>query len=104
MDISQLKKSADLSYDTAVSKRNALERAESRQLIAQHGHLFRADAHTICLVKTLMEGRDSFFMLDANNNPVEIKDPNAFLSRLIERNQESLNSYHQTYLDLSKKV
>lgn len=104
MDISQLKKSADLSYDTAVAKRNALERAESRQLIAQDGHLFRADAHTICLVRTLMEGRDSFFMLDANNNPVEIKDPNDFLSRLIERNQESLNSYHQTYLDFSKKV
>lgn len=104
MDISQLKKSADLSYDTAVAKRNALERAESRQLIAQDGHLFRADAHTICLVRTLMEGRDSFYMLDANNNPVEIKDPNDFLSRLIERNQESLNSYHQTYIDFSKKV
>jgi hypothetical protein len=104
MDISQLKKSADLSYDTAVAKRNALERAESRQLIAQDGHLFRADAHTICLVRTLMEGRDSFYMLDANNNPVEVKDPNNFLTRLIERNQESLNSYHQTYIDFSKKV
>ena len=104
MDISQLKKSADLSYDKAVAKRNALERAESRQLIAQDGHLFRADAHTICLVRTLMEGRDSFYMLDANNNPVEVKDPNNFLTRLIERNQESLNSYHQTYIDFSKKV
>jgi len=104
MDISQLKKSADLSYDTAVAKRNALERAESRQLIAQDGHLFRADAQTICLVRTLMEGRDSFFMLDANNNPVEINDPNNFLTRLIERNQESLNSYHQIYLDFVKKV
>jgi hypothetical protein len=104
MDISQLKKSADLSYDTAVAKRNALERAESRQLIAQDGHLFRADAQTICLVRTLMEGRDSFFMLDANNNPVEIKDPHDFLGRLIARNQESLNSYHQTYIDFSKKV
>jgi hypothetical protein len=103
MDISELKKSAELSYDIAVAKRNALERAESRQLMAQDGHLFRADAETICLVKTLMEGRDSFFVLDANKNPCEIKDPNDFLRRLVQRNQETLNAYHQIYTTFSKK-
>ena len=103
MDIYELKRKADLSYDIAVAKRNALERAESRQLIAQDGHLFRADAHTICLVRTLMEGRNSFFMLDVNNNPCEIKNPSDFLSTLTARNQESLNAYHQTYLSLQNK-
>ena len=53
MDIGELKKQADLSYDISVAKRNALERAESRQIFAYNGHLFRADAETICLVQTL---------------------------------------------------
>ena len=37
MDIGELKKQADLSYDISVAKRNALERAESRQIFAYNG-------------------------------------------------------------------
>ena len=95
MDIGELKKQADLSYDISVAKRNALERAESRQIFAYNGHLFRADAETICLVQTLKQHKDSFYILDTNNNPCEIKDPANFLNKLIERNQETLTAYHQ---------
>ena len=95
MDIGELKKQADLSYDISVAKRNALERAESRQIFAYNGHLFRADAETICLVQTLKQLKDSFYILVTNNNPCEIKDPANFLNKLIERNQETLNAYHQ---------
>ena len=94
-EIGELKKQADLSYDISVAKRNALERAESRQIFAYNGHLFRADAETICLVQTLKQHKDSFYILDTNNNPCEIKDPANFLNKLIERNQETLNAYHQ---------
>ncbi len=52
MNIGELKQKADLSFDITVAKKNALERAESRQIIAYNGHLFRADPQTICLVKT----------------------------------------------------
>ena len=48
MDIGELKQKADLSYDISVAKKNALERAVSRQIFAYNGHLFRADAQTIC--------------------------------------------------------
>ena len=97
MNIGELKEQADLSYDIAVAKKNALERAESRQIIAHNEHLFKADAQTICLVKTLSEQKDSFFILDTNNNPCEIKDPADFLNKLIERNQETLNAYSQIH-------
>ena len=103
MDINELKKQSDLSYDIAVAKRNALERAHSRQVIAYNEHLFRADPQTICLVRTLSESSDNFFVLDTNNNPVEINDPKGFLEILIKRNQESLNSYHNTYKTFTKK-
>jgi len=43
MDIRELKQQSDLSYDTAVAKRNALEKAHARQVLAYDGHLFRAD-------------------------------------------------------------
>ena len=103
MDIHELKKQSDLSYDTAVAKRNALEKAHSRQVVAYREHLFRADPTTICLVRTLKESQDSFYLLDTNSNPVEITDPAGFLSILVERNQESLNAYHQIYKTFTKK-
>ena len=103
MDIGSLKKESDLSFDVAIAKRNALEKAHSRQIMVYNEHIFRADPHTICVVRTLKETQDTFFILDTNNNPVEITDPGDFLSRLIERNQESLNSYHQMYKTFENK-
>ena len=103
MDIGELKKQSDLSYDIAVAKRNALEKAHSRQVIVYNEHIFRADPQTICLVKTLKETVDKFFILDTNNNPVEIQDPEDFLKKLIERNQECLSSYHQMYKTFERK-
>ncbi len=37
MDIRELKKQSDLSYDTAVAKRNALEKAHNGQVLAYNG-------------------------------------------------------------------
>lgn len=103
MDIRDLKKQSDLSYDIAVAKRNALEKAHSRQVLAYDGHLFRADPQTICLVRTLKESNEKFFILDTNSNPVEVQDAEDFLSKLIERNQETLNTYHQMYKTFTKR-
>ena len=95
MDIRSLKLQSDFSYDIAVAKRNALEKAHSRMVMAYNGNLFRADANTIGIVRTLKESNDTFFLLDTNNNPVEISEPKEFLKKLIERNQEAISSYHQ---------
>ena len=103
MDIGELKKQSDLSYDIAIAKRNALEKAHSRLIIVYNEHIFRADPQTICLVKTLKETVDKFFILDTNNNPVEIQDPEDFLKKLIERNQECLSSYHHMYKTFERK-
>ena len=103
MDIRSLKQQSDLSYDVAVAKRNALEKAHSRQVLAYNGNLFRAAPQTICLVRTLKEPHSTFFVLDTTNNPVEIKDADDFLNKLIERNQEALNTYHQMYETFTKK-
>jgi len=103
MDIRSLKQQSDFSYDVAVAKRNALEKAHSRQVLAYNGNLFRADPQTICLVRTLKETHSTFFVLDTNNNPVEIKNADDFLNKLIARNQEALNAYHQMYETFTKK-
>ena len=103
MDIRSLKQQSDLSYDIAVAKRNALEKANSRQILVYNEHIFRSDPQTICLVKTLKENNSTFFILDSNNNPVEITDADDFLERLIERNQEALNAYHRMYETFTKK-
>jgi len=66
-------------------------------------HIFRADAETICLVSTLKEHNDHFFVLDSNSNPVEIDDPKEFLELLISRNQEAINAYHQMSKTFAKR-
>ena len=104
MDIGELKKQSDLSYNIAVAKRNALEKAHSRQILVYNEHIFRADPQTIGLVRTLNETLDKFFVLDTNNNPVEIQHPKEFLQKLIEKNQECLSSYHQMYKTFERKV
>ena len=104
MDIGALKKQSDLSYDIAVAKRNALEKAHARLVVVYNEHVFRADPETINLVKTLAEVHTSrFYVLDSNNNPVEISNPQEFLQILLQRNQEAISSYHQMSKTFEKK-
>ena len=67
MNVGELKQKADLSYDISVAKKNALERAESRQIIAHNEHLFKADAQTICLVKSLFLESNHELMVQQEN-------------------------------------
>jgi hypothetical protein len=103
MDIQSLKQQSDLSFDRAVAKKNALERAKSRQVIAYQNHLFLADAATINLVSALKQQYKEFFILDSNDNPCKISDADELLKLLIERNQETLNLYHQLHEQLKSK-
>ena len=103
MDIGNIKKHSDLNFEVAQAKSNALEKMRSRQLLAYNERLFKADANTINLVGTLKQNNKDFFVFDVNENHCQIKDPEDFLSKLIERNQETLNAYHQLHEDLSKK-
>jgi len=103
MDIGNIKKHSDLNFEVAQAKKNALEKMRSRQLMAYNERLFMADAHTISLVSTLKLHNKDFYVLDVNDNPCHVEDPNDFLNKLIERNQETLNSYQQLHQDLAKK-
>ena len=103
MDIGNIKEHSDLNFEVAQAKKNALEKLRSRQLMAYNERLFIADANTINLVSTLKQHSKDFYVLDVNDNPCHVKDPNNFLNKLIERNQETLNSYQQLHQDLAKK-
>tara|TARA_Y100001937_G_scaffold49969_1_gene69575 strand:- start:1102 stop:1416 length:315 start_codon:yes stop_codon:yes gene_type:complete len=99
MDIDQLKDISDRSYRIAVTKKNALEKARSSMVLAYSGHLFQADAQTINLVQVLKSKHQKFVVLDSNENPMMVEDADDFLNRLIEKQQEALNTYHQSYID-----
>ena len=103
MDIGTLKDYSDQAYDLAQTKKNALEKMRSRQIVAYNGRLFRADAQTINVVQTYKAHSKKFYMLDTNDNTCHITDPDEFLRILIERNQETLNIYHQLHEDLKNK-
>ena len=103
MDIGTLKDYSDLAHNLHQMKKNALEKMRSRQVVVYNGRLFRADADTINVVQTFKAHSKEFYMLDTNDNPCHIIDPDEFLRILIERNQETLNTYHQLHEDLKNK-
>lgn len=103
MDIGKLKKYSDLAHDLNVTKRNSLEKMRARQIMAYEGRLFRADTQTINTVSTLKAHSKEFYLLDTNDNPCHIKDADDFLRKLIERNQETLNTYSQLHDSLKRR-
>lgn len=103
MDFNDLKKISQDSYDTNLQKNNALKKAQSDQIVVYNNHIFKADAHTICMAKLLRDLHGKFFILDTNNNPVRVDDPDNFLDVLVQKNQSSLNTYHQLYQKLKNK-
>jgi|DEB0MinimDraft_4_1074332.scaffolds.fasta_scaffold72569_2 hypothetical protein len=104
MEPSDFKDKSNLAFDLWLSKRNALEKLKSRQLIAHEGHLFRADPSTICFVRTMKNDYpQGFSMLDCNENPYLVSDPDHFLQCLLERHQESVNEYMSLYKQWQSK-
>jgi len=104
MDIGTLKDYSDLAHNLAQTKKNALEKMRSRQIIAYNSRLFRADVETINVVQTFKAHSKEFYMLDTNDNPCHITNPDEFLRLLIERNQETLNSYNELFENLKKRT
>ena len=102
MDIGTLKNYSDLAHDLVQSKKNALEKMRSRQIIAYNNRLFCADAQTINVVQTFKSHSNTFYMLDVNDNPCHITNPDEFLKLLIEKNQETLNAYHELFENMKK--
>ena len=105
MDINTLKEKSDLAHSIAVDKQNALEKIKSRQVVVYNHHLFRANAETINMVYVLSQQvQGTIYIMDTNNNPCEITNPKEFLEKLIERNQETINQYHQIYSQFKTRV
>ena len=103
MDIGKLKKYSDLAHDINLTKRNSLEKMRARQIMAYNGRLFRADTETINSVSTLKAHTKEFYILDTNDNPCLIKDPEDFITKLIERNQETLITLSQLHDSLQRR-
>lgn len=105
MDIERLKRHSDISHRIATEKKTALEKLRSRQTLVYHNQIFKADSQTIAMVSTMLEARpnQTIYVLDSNDNPAEITDPKDFLSKLVERNQESINEYHTLYSKFKRR-
>ena len=103
MDIGKIKEYSDLAHDLALTKKNALEKCRANQIFAYNGKLFKADAETINLVSTLKSYSETFTILDTNQNPCQIENPDNFLEVLIQKNQESLNAYRKLLEQLKRR-
>ena len=105
MDKDTLKKKSDLMHDISIEKKNALEKLKSQQILIYNNHIFRADPATIALASAHMSSQvEKIYLIDTNDNPCEIADPADFLAKLLEKNQTSVNAYHQYHSKFKKRL
>ena len=102
--IKDLKARSDRAFDVQLQKQNLLESCRARQVLAHNGGIFKVDHALISFLNALKHNNTvSTVILDSNDNPVEIKEADDFLDRLVARNQEALNAYHQMYVTFTRK-
>jgi hypothetical protein len=87
-----------------VAKQALMERVQAQTILAQDGGVFQITEQMIGTLKSLIDARyETVIMLDANDNPIKIIDPQGFLSRSIIKYQEALNEYHTAYEKLKRQ-
>ena len=87
-----------------VAKQALLERVQAHTILAQDGGVFQITEQMIGTLKSLVDAEyETVIMLDANNNPIKIANPQDFLIKAIARYQEALNEYHIAYEKLKRQ-
>lgn len=87
------------------NRKEDLKLAMQQQLTYAHnGGLFRIDQTLICFVKIALDMNVDrpLVLIDANGNPIEVTDKQAFYDTITNKYFEATNLYHLEYSRLKK--
>lgn len=85
----------------ADQKRILTEEYHQNSIYFFNGSVFRADKELINFVKTMIDlGQTSIVLIDNNNTPVDVSDPEQFLKELLNVYNFAANSYFTKFQKL----
>ena len=98
-----LKEHSNHAFEIQQQKENYLETAKARMIVSYNGGIFSINQEHISYLKSMSDlGYKKIFILDSNNNPIEV-DTHDFLQKSVEKHQEALNTYHKLYNQFKRK-
>ncbi len=70
---------------------------------SHNGGSFNIDSTLISMTRALIDGDNTtIYLMDTNNNPIEIKDAHIFLETILNKYNEVMQRYHTEYKELTK--
>ena len=70
---------------------------------SHNGGSFNIDSTLIGMTRALIDGDNTtIYLMDTNNNPIEIKDAHIFLETILNKYNEVMQRYHTEYKELTK--
>ena len=70
---------------------------------SHNGGNFNIDSTLISITKALVDaGNTVIYLMDTNNNPIEVKEAKIFLDAITEKYMEVMKRYHTEYKELTK--
>lgn len=100
MDIQSLLSEAKARFSHNSAKEYLREKYSNKNLVAEQGGLWRADATTIAVLQSF--DTKKIILLDTHNNPVEV-DRVSLLEKLKTVYQTMMTEYYKDYKDTENK-
>lgn len=100
MDIQNLLAEAKARFSHNSAKEALREKYSSKNLIAEQGGLWRADATTIAVLQSF--DSEKIVLLDTHNNPIEV-DRKSLLEKLKSAYQTVMTDYYKDFKDIENK-
>lgn len=100
MDIQSLLSEAKARFSHNSAKEYLREKYSNKNLVAEQGGLWRADATTIAVLQSF--DTEKIILLDTHNNPVEV-DRVSLLEKLKTVYQTMMTEYYKDYKDTENK-
>ncbi len=102
-----LKKALEFSnfkQSLSIQRKVLKEKLDARLTFGYEGGLFKIDQTLICFVKFLLDEdrKTDVVIIDANDNPVLIKDLSAFKTEILDRYFSAVNESHVEYEKIKK--
>lgn len=91
-------------YSLSTQRKNLKEQMNAKLTYASAGGMFKIDRSLLVFVQMLIDqDRESAVIVDANDNPIMIKDLKSFREEIFDRYFSSTLDYQEKFEELKRK-
>lgn len=103
VEIQNVLEYADYRFVLNNQKKLLKEKTLQHLRYSHNGGNFNVNSTLISMTKALVDsGNDTIYLMDTNQNPIEIKEAKIFLDAITEKYLEVMKRYHTEFKELTK--